>query len=234
MTSEILTKSILLIEDDTELCVLMKDYFDPYGFRIEPAHDGRNGLAQALDNKYDLIILDVMLPVLDGFEVLRQIRKRSAVPVIMLTARTAQSDRVAGLDAGADDYLPKPFGPEELLARIRAVLRRAGDAVPAQSPMLEAGGVKLNLQTRQVWNKSLSVEVTSIEFDILELLVRAAGRIVSRDELTAALYQRRATPFERSIDVHISHLRKKLENQGRSLILTIRGVGYLFSPEPGD
>ncbi len=234
MISEMPAKSILLIEDDAELCVLMKDYFAGHGIRIESVHDGRSGLAQALDKQYDLIILDVMLPVLDGFEVLRQIRKRSVVPVIMLTARTAQGDRIAGLDAGADDYLPKPFGPEELLARIRAVLRRTGDAVSLPSPIVEAGGVKLNLQTRQVWDQSRPVEVTSIEFDILEFLVCAAGRIVSRDELTAALYQRRATPFERSIDVHISHLRKKLERQGRSMILTVRGVGYLFSPGPGS
>jgi len=175
-----------------------------------------------------------MLPVLDGFEVLGQLRKRSTVPVIMLTARTAQSDRVAGLDAGADDYLPKPFGPEELLARIRAVLRRVGDASTASAVLCEAGDVKLNLQTRQAWNGETPIELTSIEFDILEFLVRAAGRIVSRDELTAALYQRRATPFERSIDVHISHLRKKLRLEGRSPIVTVRGVGYLFSPEPAS
>jgi two-component system, OmpR family, response regulator CpxR len=226
------TKSVLLIDDDTDLCALMSDYFAPHGFRVETAHDGRKGLARALDEDFDLVLLDVMLPVLDGFEVLRQLRKRSAVPVIMLTARTAQSDRVAGLDAGADDYLPKPFGPEELLARMRAVLRRAGDAPVVRVAECEAGGVRLNLQTRRVWRAENPVELTSIEFDILELLVRAAGRIVSRDELTAALYQRRATPFERSIDVHISHLRKKLRAQGHSPILTIRGVGYLLSPEP--
>jgi two-component system response regulator CpxR len=228
-----LFKSILLIDDDMELCALMTDYFARHGFRIESAHDGRKGLGLALEKNFDLIILDVMLPVLNGFEVLRQIRRRSTVPVIMLTARTAQSDRVAGLDSGADDYLPKPFGPEELLARIRAVLRRAGTKWQSQQLIFEAGGVKLNLQTRQVWNENVPIELTSIEFDILELLIRAAGRMVSRDELTAALYQRRATPFERSIDVHISHLRKKLKNQGRPLILTIRGVGYLFSPKSG-
>jgi two-component system response regulator CpxR len=226
------TKSILLIEDDTELCALMRDYFGRYGIRIESAHDGHTGLAKALGKKFDLIILDVMLPVLNGFELLRQIRRRSAVPVIMLTARTAQADRIAGLDAGADDYLPKPFGPEELLARIRAVLRRTGNPMRLRPLILEAGGVKMNMQARQVWNRGSRVEVTSIEFDILELLLRAAGRIVSRDELTTALYQRRATPFERSIDVHISHLRKKLKSQGQPLILTVRGIGYIFSLEP--
>lgn len=228
------SRSVLLIDDDTELCVLMTDYFAGHGIRIEAAHDGSKGLALAHGGKWDLIILDVMLPALDGFEVLRQIRKRSAVPVIMLTARTAESDRVAGLNAGADDYLPKPFGPEELLARIRAVLRRAGSPVRPQSPVCEAGGIRINVQTRQVWNRGAPVEATSIEFDILELLVRAAGRVVSRDELTAVLYQRRATPFERSIDVHISHLRKKLETPTQPLILTIRGVGYVLSAGPGS
>jgi len=223
-------KSILLIEDDTELCSLMNDYFGQQGFRIEAVHDGRAGLARALDGGFDLIILDVMLPVLDGFEVLRQLRKRSGTPVIMLTARTAQPDRIAGLNAGADDYLPKPFGPEELLARIRAVLRRAGKPDAAPSQELESGGVKLNPLTGEAWYQGEALEVTSIEFDILEILVRAAGRTVSRDELTAALYQRRSTPYERSLDVHISHLRKKLEREDRTMIRTIRGVGYAFSP----
>jgi two-component system response regulator CpxR len=211
----------------------MTDYFAQHGFRVESAHDGRSGLARSLDGNFDLIILDVMLPVLDGFEVLRQLRKRMATPVIMLTARTSQPDRIAGLNAGADDYLPKPFGPEELLARMRAVLRRTSKAETAEPQMVEAGGVKLNPQTREVWSHDQPVEVTSIEFDILEILARAAGRTVSRDELAAVLYQRRATPYERSLDVHISHLRKKLEREDRPLIRTIRGVGYLFAPAMG-
>jgi two-component system response regulator CpxR len=206
----------------------MIDYFDQHGFAVEAAHDGRTGLARALEGNYDLIILDVMLPVLDGFEVLRQLRKRSATPVIMLTARISQSDRVDGLNAGADDYLPKPFGPEELLARMRAVLRRTGHADAARPQLVESAGIRLDPATREVWSQGDAVEMTSIEFDILEILVRAAGRTVTRDELTAALYQRRATPYERSLDVHISHLRKKLERDERSLIRTIRGVGYQF------
>jgi len=211
----------------------MSDYFTQHGFRIEAVHDGRSGLAHALEGAYDLILLDVMLPVLDGFEVLRQLRKRVATPVIMLTARTAQTDRIAGLNAGADDYLPKPFGPEELLARMRAVLRRTGKSEQAGPQMVEAGGVRLNPRTREVWCEDQPVEVTSIEFDILEILVRAAGRAVSRDELAAVLYQRRATPYERSLDVHVSHLRKKLEHNERALIRTVRGVGYLFAPAAG-
>jgi two-component system response regulator CpxR len=220
--------SILLIEDDTELCGLMRDYFAEHGIRIEAAFDGRQGLARSLECGFDLIILDVMLPLLDGFEVLRQIRKRSETPVIMLTARTAEGDRVAGLNFGADDYLPKPFGPEELLARIRAVLRRVGRMEGAPQ-IVEAGGVKMNPQSRQAWLRDEPLELTTIEFDILEMLVRAAGRTVSRDELTGALHQRPSTPYERSLDVHVSHLRKKFEGGNHVLIRTIRGVGYQFA-----
>jgi len=218
------------VEDDTELTSLMTDYFAQHGFAIEAVHDGRTGLARSLEGRHDLIILDVMLPVLDGFELLRQLRKRSTTPVIMLTARTAQRDRIAGLNAGADDYLPKPFGPEELLARIRAVLRRTGhtETVPPQT--VEAGGVRLDPLTRQAIFRDEPLDITSIEFDILEVLVRAAGRTVTRDELTTVLYKRPATPYERALDVHISHLRKKLECDGHSSIRTIRGVGYQFAP----
>ena len=221
-------RTILLIEDDTDLCGLMREYFAEHGFRIDATHDGRQGLARSIDSTYDLIILDAMLPTLDGFEVLRQLRKRSGTPVIMLTARTAEADRVAGLNAGADDYLPKPFGPEELLARIRAVLRRMGKSDSAPQTV-EAGGVKLNPQSRQAWRLGELLELTALEFDILEILVRGAGRTVSRDELTGALHQRPSSPFERSLDVHISHLRKKVERGNQILIRTVRGVGYQFA-----
>jgi two-component system response regulator CpxR len=166
-------RSILLIEDDTDLCSLMRDYFAQYEFRVEALHDGRSGLARAIEGGFDLIILDVMLPALDGFEVLRQLRKRSATPVIMLTARTAQADRVTGLNSGADDYLPKPFEPEELLARIRAVLRRSGTP-GATAQIVEVGEVRLNPQTREAWYASEPLNVTMLEFDILDVLVRSA------------------------------------------------------------
>src|SRR5207244_4383971 len=169
-------------------------------------------------------------PGLDGFEILHQLRRRSPVPVIMLTARIAQADRIAGLEAGADDYLPKPFGPEELLARIRAVLQRARQ-MPASPEQVEINGVRLNPATREVWRGAARVDVTSAEFDVLDVLMRSAGRVVSRDQLAAVLYQREATPFERSVDVHVSHLRKKLEMKDRELIRTVRGVGYLFCAE---
>ncbi len=222
--------SVLLIEDDVELCELMREFFAARGIRIEAIHDGRRGLAQAFVGAYDLILLDVMLPGLDGLELLRQVRRRSAVPIIMLTARTEKADRIAGLDAGADDYLPKPFDPEELTARIRAVLRRTGRPGRAGSDTLVVNGVKLSPGTREVWTDGKALELTTIEFDILDLIVRSAGRVVSRHELTAAIHQRPASPLDRSLDVHVSHIRKKLGRQG-ALIRTVRGVGYLFRAE---
>ena len=226
-------RHILLIEDDHDLCSLMQDYLAQHRFEVAAALDGSRGLALALAESFDLIILDVMLPVLDGFEVLRQVRKRSSTPVIMLTARTAAADRVAGLDMGADDYLPKPFDPEELLARIRAVLRRAGSGEHS-STEVEAGKLRLNLQMREAWYHGAPLLLTSLEFDLLEVLVNAAGKAVSRDQIAAALYQRKSTPYERSLDVHVSHLRKKLERSGATPIQTVRGVGYQFAPQPED
>jgi|SRR5579863_1006907 len=223
-------RSILLVDDDTGLCSLINEFLSTAGFHVEALHDGRQGLARAFEGGFDLVILDVMLPVLSGFELLRTIRKRSAIPVIMLTARTAQEDRITALNAGADDYLPKPFGPGELLARIRAVLRRVDKAEMMEPGTISAGGVELNPHTREVRRHGEKIEVTSVEFDILEFLMRSAGRTVSRDELTAVLHQRESTPYERSLDVHISHLRKKLEGADRSLIHTVRRAGYLFAP----
>lgn len=220
---------VLLADDDTELCSLMHDYFASHGFAVETVHNGRNALGRALAGDYDLFILDVTMPVLDGFEVLRQLRKRSAVPVIMLTARTSPADRVDGLNSGADDYLPKPFDPAELLARMRAVLRRTGGSDAADDRGIACGNLELRLDTREVRLRGETVALTSIEFDILECLARSAGRVVSRDALTAVLYQREANPFERALDVHISHLRKKLDKRGEMLIHTVRGEGYLLA-----
>ena len=223
--------SILLVDDDAELGSLMAEFFGQHGINLTAEQDSRRGLAKALDGGYDLVLLDVMMPGIDGFELLHQLRRRSQVPVIMLTARTAQADRIAGLEAGADDYLPKPFGPEELLARIRAVLRRFRQSSLTQPEEVVLHGIRLNPSTREVWRGTARVEVTSAEFDVLDLLMRSAGRVVSRDQLAAVLYQREATPFERSVDVHVSHLRKKLERKDRELIRTVRGVGYLFCAE---
>ena len=219
-------KSILLVDDDVNLCGLMREFFAPHGYEIEHVHDGRRGLKRALEGQFDLVLLDVMMPLLDGFEVLRQLRKNTAVPVIMLTARTEQEDRVAGLNAGADDYLAKPFGPEELLARMRAVWRR-DKASLIEHQALTAGVLRLDSSTRTVWENDQRLNFTSLEMDMLELLMRSAGRVVSREELAASILQRELTPWDRSVDVHISHLRKKLH--GLASIQTVRGVGYLFA-----
>lgn len=220
--------AVLLIDDDVELCALMQEYFTGKGYALESVNNGRDGLARALEEKHDLVILDGMLPILDGFEVLRQLRRRSSIPVIMLTARTQERDRITGLETGADDYLPKPFGPDELLARIRAVLRRYGQQRP-KSEVLRVGQIELNPSARSVCRGDEDITLTVIEFQILELLMRAAGRIVTRDEIAAALYQRESTPYERSIDVHMSHLRKKIETDDVPLIRTVRGVGYIMT-----
>lgn len=217
-----------MVDDDAELAALMEEFFAAHSFSLSVAHDGEEGLSRALTGSFDLVLLDVMMPRLDGFEVLRQIRRRSAIPVIMLTARTEHGDRISGLNAGADDYLAKPFSPDELLARVQAVLRRAGRLSALKPEVLEANGVRLNSGTREVFCEGSPVEVTSIEYDILEVLVRSAGRVVSRDDLARFLYNRQANPLERALDVHVSHLRRKLE-RGRSLIRTVRGVGYLFA-----
>ncbi|MFP5237525.1 MAG: response regulator transcription factor [Acidobacteriota bacterium] len=220
--------SLLLVDDDAELCGMMREYLAQGGYHLECALDGRTGLSCALNGGFDLVILDVMLPVLDGFEVLKQLRRRAAVPVIMLTARVQQVDRIEGLNAGADDYLPKPFDPDELLARVRAVLRRTEPALKRPAEMLTVGSVRLDPAKREVWSAGDPVELTSMEFDLLEMLARSAGRVVSREEITAALFEREATPYDRFLDVHISHLRKKLAD-GPRLIRTIRGVGYIFT-----
>ena len=220
--------SLLLVDDDAELCAMMKEFFAEAGHRLDCAYNGQDGLARALNGSYDLAILDVMLPIFDGLALLQQLRRRKDLPVIMLTARVQQHDRILGLNAGADDYLPKPFDPDELLARIRAVLRRTDAAKRKGDAVLTVGDIKLNPTTREARIGGSPVELTEVEFDLLEMLMRSAGRIVSRDEITLALFEREATPYDRFLDVHISHLRKKLDG-GRKLIRAVRGVGYVFT-----
>jgi two-component system response regulator CpxR len=224
---------ILLVDDDAELCALLGEFLQREGFTVECAHEGNQGLAKAAGAGIDLVVLDVMLPGLDGFEILRRLRQQSKVPVIMLTARGEDVDRIVGLELGADDYLPKPFNPRELAARIRAILRRYEPRPEGGAARLEVNGVALDPGTREVVAGGGRVELTTFEFDILEMLMRSAGRVLSRDALMENFYNRKATPFDRSIDMHISHLRKKL-NRGESLIKTIRGVGYQFSRTPED
>jgi len=219
---------LLLVDDDMELCGMMTEFFAEGGHRLDCAHNGREGLDRAVKGTYDLAILDVMLPVFDGFTLLQQLRRRKDLPVIMLTARVQRQDRIMGLNAGADDYLPKPFDPDELLARIRAVLRRTDTANWQAAATIAIGGIQVNPTTRETWVAGSPVELTPLEFDLLEMLMRSAGRVVSRDEITRALFERDATPYDRFLDVHVSHLRKKLEG-GRKLIRAVRGVGYVFT-----
>jgi two-component system, OmpR family, response regulator CpxR len=218
---------ILLIDDDVELCSLLDELLRREGFDVQMEHDGARGLERALSRQFDLIVLDVMLPHLDGFEVLRQLRRSSMVPVVMLTARGEDVDRIVGLELGADDYLPKPFNPRELTARIRAILRRMEPKAAGDLRRLEINGVVLDPGSREVFKDGKKVEMTTLEFDILEMLMRSAGRVLSRDALMENLYNRKATAFDRSIDMHLSHLRKKLETD-RTIFKTVRGVGYQF------
>jgi DNA-binding response OmpR family regulator len=220
--------SLLLIDDDAELCSMMKEFFSEMGHHLDCAYNGRDGLARALQNPYDLIILDIMLPIINGFTVLRQLRQRKDVPVIMLTARVRPHDRITGLDSGADDYLPKPFEPDELLARVRAVVRRVRGRQPEIDSVKTFGDIRVNAQGREVWREDQRIALTSLEFDILDLLSRSPGRIVSREEIMATLFEREETPYDRSLDVHISRLRKKLE-RGHAIIRTVRGIGYVFT-----
>jgi two-component system response regulator CpxR len=223
---------LLLIDDDTELCALLVEFLKTEGFTLECAHDGHRGLQRALEGGFRLVILDVMLPGLDGFEILRRLRKDSRVPVLMLTARGEDVDRIIGLELGADDYLPKPFNPRELAARVRAILRRY-EPRTATASRTEVNGVVLDPATRKVTVDGRAVDLTTFEFDILEQLMRAAGRVLSRDDLMESLYNRQATAFDRSIDMHISHLRRKLETN-RPFIKTIRSIGYQFLREPDE
>jgi two-component system response regulator CpxR len=222
--------SILLIDADIALCAELRNLFERRGYRLEAVHDGRQGLHRAIHGGYGLVLLDVATPGLTGVDLLRQVRRRNAVPVIVITERSAQAERVLCLDAGADDYLPKPFLSEELLARVRAVLRRVESAWRVDPDVLELGPIRLAPRTREAWCDERALGLTAIEFDILELLVRSAGRAVSRNEVMNTLHRRRITPFDRSLDVHVSHIRKKMGRRG-GLIRTIRGVGYFYGVE---
>jgi two-component system, OmpR family, response regulator CpxR len=224
---------LLLIDDDAELCALLSEFLKREGFTVDCEHEGNRGLERAGQPGVDLVVLDVMLPGIDGFEILRRLRTHSKVPVIMLTARGEDVDRIVGLEIGADDYLAKPFNPRELAARIRAILRRYEARPAAPAGRIEVNGIVLDPANREVYSGGKPIELTTFEFDILEMLMRSAGRVLSRDALMENFYNRKATPFDRSIDMHISHLRKKLE-RGESIIKTIRGVGYQLARTPED
>ena len=227
---------ILIIDDDFELCTLVSEYLAAEGFRVEAVHDGETGLQRATIGNYLLIVLDVMLPGMSGFDVLRRVRATSRIPVLLLTARGEDVDRIVGLEIGADDYLPKPFNPRELVARIRAILRRSAadpKALGAPQPpeILKVGDIELDPATRTVRHAGEPVELTSVEFNLLEVLLREAGRVVTREQLVSAVLSRKFSPFDRSIDMHVSKVRKKLGdmNGEEEHIKTVRGVGYILA-----
>lgn len=220
---------ILIIDDDTELCDLLKQYLSVEGFDVETIHDGEEGAQLALSKDYDGIILDVMLPKKNGFEVLKSIRERKDTPILMLTARGDDIDRIVGLEIGADDYLPKPCNPRELVARLRAILRRSQKA-SAPKPTLTVGDLVIDTAKRIVTLNGTTIELTNAEFNILEMLVKAPGQAFSKEELTEKALGRKFTAYDRSIDVHISNLRNKMgeNSQGTPRIKTVRGFGYMY------
>ncbi|MGA2401275.1 MAG: response regulator transcription factor [Syntrophobacteraceae bacterium] len=228
---------ILVIDDDTELCELLAEYLKPEGFEITSVHDGEQGLQMAVSGagQYDLIVLDIMLPGMNGFEVLQRLRSQFDTPVLMLTARDEEVDRIVGLEMGADDYLPKPFNPRELIARARAILRRTKDwhdksAIPSMPERITVGDIELDTGTRVVHRDGERIELTSVEFSFLEMLLRAAGHVVTREQLAEGVLGRSLTAYDRSVDVHLSSLRKKLGHKFGEIerIKTVRGSGYIY------
>ena len=224
---------VRVVDDDTKLCRLVRDYLAPFGYLVAAAHDGVSGLAEAKTGRYGIVILDVMLPRMDGFSVLKELRKTSDVPVLMLTARGDEADRIVGLEIGADDYLPKTFSTRELLARLRAVTRRRRPEETA-ADQLAWDGLMVDLPSHRVELHGQSVAVTRIEFAILRALLSAPGRVLDRTRLIEEVAGRDYEAFDRSIDVHISALRKKLGDDAKQprYIRTIRGVGYMLGGEP--
>ena len=227
---------ILIVDDDIELTDLLERYLSENGkFQVEISENGEDGLQSALSGDFDLVILDVMLPGMSGIEVLRQLRTKSQVPVVMLTAKFDEVDRVVGLEVGADDYLGKPFNPRELMARMHAILRRArvqGSGGPdAQRPeSIQVGDILVDLGTRTTSCDGSVVDLTAVEFDLLVTLLRSAGRVVSREEISRLVLSRELMPLDRSIDMHVCRVRKKLGPlpDGGERIKTVRGVGYLY------
>lgn len=222
--------SVLLIDDDTELTKLLEEYLEEEQIHLETAHDGPAGLEKALHGSYAAVVLDVMLPGMSGTDVLKQLRQSSSVPVLMLTARGSELDRIVGLELGADDYLPKPFNPRELLARLRAILRRAGGNNVAPSQPIRLADIELHPESRSVTCSGKPVTLTGAEFDLLYAFLRHPGKIMSREDLTQAALARPMSPMDRSIDVHVSNLRRKLGayDGQHERIKAIRGSGYVY------
>lgn len=231
---------VLIVDDDKKLCRLVRDYLAPMGYHVDAAHLGTEGLEKALSGDFQVIILDVMMPGMDGFEFLKSLRKKLDIPVLMFTARGEETDRIVGLEMGADDYIPKTFSTRELLARLRAVTRRTTRSGLPSAPQADPEGLimgplHINLASHAVRLGAVTLALTPIEFDLLLCLAKAAGRALTRDQLLDAVAGRSYDVFDRSIDVHISSLRRKLGDDPRRprFIKTVRSTGYMFA-EPGD
>jgi len=228
---------VLVIDDDRKLCRLIRDYLEPMGYEVSAAHSGTDGVERAVGEAWDAVILDVMLPGLDGFEALKAIRRTSHAPVLMLTARGEEADRIVGLEMGADDYLPKTFSTRELLARLRAVIRRARSASPSRTEEQEivVGPLRINPNARLAVLGDEPLVLTPVEFDLLVSLARAKGRVKTREALLDEIRDRDYDVFDRSVDVHISSLRKKLGDDPKTprFIRTVRSAGYMCL-EPED
>lgn len=227
-----LKMKLLMIDDDTGLCELLSEYLTAQGFSVQSVHDGEQGLKLAQANDYALILLDVMLPTLDGFEVLKQLRQTKLTPVIMLTAKGEDFDRIFGLELGADDYIPKPFNHRELLARVKAITRRIEHITTMNATSnnkLVVNGITINLAAREALIKQTTLTLTGTEYEILALLAKRAGEVVSKEQISEDVLGRRLASFDRSIDMHVSNIRKKIaEHLPNELIKTIRGTGYVF------
>lgn len=226
-------RTLLVIDDDARLRELLQEYLESRGFRVIVAEDGRRGLERIANDPVDLVVLDVMMPGMDGFDVLKEIRKSSRLPVIMLTARGDELDRIVGLEIGADDYMPKPFNPRELLARVQAVLRRAEPEAP-EPERLVAGPIVIDSDRRSVTLDGAAIELTTTEFELLKTLVANAGRVIARERLMELARGADFAAFDRSVDVHVSHIRKKLGDDGKRprFVKTVRGIGYTIPKDP--
>mgnify|MGYP000011706240 FL=1 len=222
---------LLMIDDDTGLCELLSEYLSAQGFSIQTAHDGQQGLELALQNDYALILLDVMLPSIDGFEVLKQLRQSKLTPVIMLTAKGEDFDRIFGLELGADDYIAKPFNHRELLARVKAITRRIEhiNSVSNNNKKISSNGITVNFATREASINNNPLTLTGTEYEILALLIKHAPNVISKEQISEDVLGRRLASFDRSIDMHVSNIRKKIaEHIDGDKIKTMRGTGYVF------
>jgi DNA-binding response OmpR family regulator len=224
---------ILLLDDETEVVDLVASYFGAEGFQVESVTERESAIRLSLSGQYGLVVMDVSLPDFNGFDMLRSIRAKSSVPILIVTARNDDASRILGLEAGADDYLPKPFNPRELIARIRAILRRGHFPAPttrSSSEWLSVGDLELDKSAWVVRRAGEQVDLTTVELQLLEALLRSAGRVLTRQELVEKVFGRHFSPLDRSVDMHISNLRRKLSDgiDGKDRIRTVRGVGYVY------